>query len=528
MRRANDKPLTDLLQGFRKQRCWHATEKLVVTVIRTLCFEVLPGRCVCGAAEGRCFTTDRISAAELAEMCGDDLSRRSVQRALVVLAKKAGVITVHRKKRDDDPSQNERNTYTFHPARWLEWNGQERPAGWEPDAPTSEPAPPVRAQMVEAARIAAGRPPFDPVASRLARRAARLDKREPNAYRAQLAAAARVAKVEAEVAEFKAALAAELPPAGSGDRKLEGGGDSFQPPAPKPSDPRDKPTGAIEVSPPPRGVTPSPGDAPPTDLVVWQGPRALVTSAGEPIPSGSALTLPHVEDLDPQILDILHEYSPLHPLAMEQNARMIGDTARKYGVWFGLVRIALERLALKIQQGKARPDIALARAFVKRQWPIAHPEIALPPRPEEPELEELGFSAEELLALGPAAADEADPTHEELAAMRALALLAPTKPTGADVFHLALDALRQHAPKGFELWFTGVQFDGLAHGLLHLRARNDFVVRGIPVKMLERLSTEIRRLVGTRITVQWTIDPDLTRPLASGPPPPSPAKPRRR
>jgi DnaA N-terminal domain len=531
-------PLTDIREGFLKQRCWHAIEKAVANVIRILCWkdqEVM--NCPCGAPSG-CFRTRRASVREIAEMIGDDVSKRAVQRAFKVFESKTGVITVHREKKVDDPRQNEPNWYTFHSQRWLAWTGKDRPKAWDPSKPP-EPPPPIYAARVEAARIAAGRAANDPEIAKLRREAIRVDKRGPNARRAHASGAAYLARVEAE----RAALEAELAPIEAEGARSEAAG----------------------------GATPIHDDGSSSNSLDLQGRSAELSSPPQQPASRGPSTESTAEEieLDSQILAILRWYWPLNPLATEENAHLIGETARnkENPKSIVLVRIALERLALKIMQGKARPHIALARGFVKRQWPIAHPPIKLPPRPEEPQEPEFtpeelaALTPEELAALGPAGED--DPTPEERAAMLAatpeeraamlaglagaLALdgaseLGPTtpdppptmdtpapEPEGADIFRFALEAVRERSPIAFDQWFCGVQFDGLADGVLSLRVRDDFVRDWIEKNFVERLTDELARSVRHRITVAWTIDCGLDRPLAAGELPPTPRpRPRRR
>src|SRR5262249_2635300 len=154
--------------------------------------------------------TAPLSARELADICGDDLSRRSVQRALLVLGDpdKAGVVTPHRKKRDDDPRINDRNRYTFHCGRWRAWSGKERPSRWDPKRAPIELPPPVGARRVEAARLATGRPTHDPETASLMREAVRQDKRVWNAHRSEAAAVARREKAEGEDRELEQRLVA--------------------------------------------------------------------------------------------------------------------------------------------------------------------------------------------------------------------------------------------------------------------------------------------------------------------------------
>ena len=507
----NRRALTDILAGYRKHRCWRANEKSLAHAICTEAFHPVVN-CHCGASEG-CFSTRRISVSELRDMIGEDVSKRAVQRDLHVLCEieTDGVIqrpadgierpiTAHRRRTAE--RLNEKNWYTFHSLRWQAWNGKPRPKSWHADIPASDPPPPIRVGKVEAARIATGRSPCDPAFAKLARDAARLDKRVPNAYRAAARANAYVARAEAEDKEFEGMLAALQ------KSQAAGGG-----------------AGVVTVS--TSGMISASSTTlslpPPVDL-------SLPPGADETAPGRSAADR---AALDGQILEILREYEPLLPLATERRAHLIGQTARKYKKWIGLVRIALGRLAHNIRQGKASAHIALARAYVKRQWPIAHPPIELPPRPEEPE-----FTAEELAALTPeelaalGASPEHDPTPEELAALRAhvagavaieedvggldvAAGVQPRRePAGGDVFRVALTMVREQSPLIADMWLRQMQFDGIADAVLSLRARNDFVQQCIPNHVLTSLCAELGRLTGQRITVSWTIDPDLDRPLA--------------
>ena len=44
-----------------------------------------------------------------------------------------------------------------------------------------------------------------------------------------------------------------------------------------------------------------------------------------------------------------------------------------------------------------------------------------------------------------------------------------------DVWAQAVAFTRERSPASFDQWFSGIQFDGLADGVLSLRARDEFV-----------------------------------------------------
>jgi len=78
----------------------------------------------------------------------------------------------------------------------------------------------------------------------------------------------------------------------------------------------------------------------------------------------------------------------------------------------------------------------------------------------------------------------------------------------------ALAFTRDNSPVSFDQWFSGVQFDGFADGVLCLRARDEFVRQWVDDHFLPTLVDRLIAQTGLSIQVRWTIDGALDRPLA--------------
>lgn len=70
-----------------------------------------------------------------------------------------------------------------------------------------------------------------------------------------------------------------------------------------------------------------------------------------------------------------------------------------------------------------------------------------------------------------------------------------------------------------------MQFDGLADGVLVLRAQNEFVLEWVKANFLAMLTGKLAELAGAAVTVAWTVDDTLVAPIAGLPKAP-PARPR--
>jgi chromosomal replication initiator protein len=93
------------------------------------------------------------------------------------------------------------------------------------------------------------------------------------------------------------------------------------------------------------------------------------------------------------------------------------------------------------------------------------------------------------------------------------------------LWELAAERVRGRAPASFDVWFSGVQFEGLADGRLALRARDEFVRDFVREHYQPALLDELCKLTDVHPDVQWTIDPNLDRPVCPEPPP-EPVAPR--
>jgi chromosomal replication initiator protein len=85
---------------------------------------------------------------------------------------------------------------------------------------------------------------------------------------------------------------------------------------------------------------------------------------------------------------------------------------------------------------------------------------------------------------------------------------------------------RDRSPASFDQWFSGVQFDGLADGVLCLRARDEFVRQWVDDYFLPTLSERLRAETGLSIQVRWCIDGAIERPVAARPASFAPVRPR--
>jgi chromosomal replication initiator protein len=89
-----------------------------------------------------------------------------------------------------------------------------------------------------------------------------------------------------------------------------------------------------------------------------------------------------------------------------------------------------------------------------------------------------------------------------------------------DIWDRAVAAVRGKA-SSFDQWFAGVQYDGLADGVLSLRARDEWVRDWVDQCFVPALADFLRDETGWSIQVAWTIDSAITHPVVSEPSPPS-------
>lgn len=147
-------------------------------------------------------------------------------------------------------------------------------------------------------------------------------------------------------------------------------------------------------------------------------------------------------------------------------------------------------------------------------WKRSQPRRAMPEQAELPLDEGRKAEAEELDA-PPAITRDPSPGGDRAAArVKAvethrvgLAL------TGDAMFDRAIAKTRAAAPASFDQWFVGVQFEGLAAGVLSLRVQNDFVRVWVEGKFLPALVGDLCAQIGADVEVRWAIDPDLSLPL---------------
>ena len=82
------------------------------------------------------------------------------------------------------------------------------------------------------------------------------------------------------------------------------------------------------------------------------------------------------------------------------------------------------------------------------------------------------------------------------------------------IFDRAVEHTRALSPATFDQWFGGVQFDDLTDGVLSLRVQNEFVMDWVKCNFLPALTDKIRELSGWSVQVAWTLDQNLSAPVA--------------
>jgi hypothetical protein len=547
---------------WHKARPWLENEKGVLSVLRA---NLDPQ----ASAEGPVLRTRRISAREIATMCGLDVSKRTVQRTLAVLRdeQKAGVLTPHHERKPGSREQ-EPPWYEIHLDRLVELERIERPASWPRGGASDAKVDDVAsvgayAARVEAARVAAGLPEYHPSAAKLARRAAVADLRLMRLTRAREALAKREERLARELAELEAELGkmqggdAPSPPSpgganawGSDTLSLPSPGGahvrgSDTPPPPSPSganawgsdtpslppavDPDDELAGlrAKHAEVQARGGAP----ARVIQLPSLVAARAANSSAGSATDraaeasndEGDALQAhaltPEEREFNRHVLFLLYRYPMLGPIANRRDAALIGASARRRKRLPEQVEEALDRLVYKLDRGKypgatTHDDLLrLARAFARDQWPTRFDELPTnvlhqlgPPPPPEPTADELA-ELRARLGLSEEQLAELRAEHEEREEVR-------------EHLEEALEQLRARYTFGvIEQWFGGVQYDGPAGDKVRLRAANAFLRDWIERNYGPVLIETLRARTGRPFSIAWTIDPHLDEPLTSGLPP---------
>jgi hypothetical protein len=502
----------DLSGLYKRARIWTSREKAVLTALRLLAWNedhdglrikppFLPDRPQ--GAPPR-LLTNPVSHKEIAEMCGRGCSKRTVQRVLAVIGDpaKASVVTIHREKRAD--GQNEKNSYEIHPDKLFEWAGKERPNGWDPQKKSggrgsdSAPPPTAYAAALDAARTAAGLPLHDPAVRELAKVAKVADKTAASLARTEGDLVARRQAQAARVGQLLVELAKLTPPTLSADVEPEAASEQLDGDAAPVVEPEDEARASLRA----RGLLDDEEPVP----------------AEEPAATTEALDAAAEARLVGEILGILVSYPALARRANKADARTIAKKARKVLGFYPIepVRIALAAFDLKVRAEKYRPDLAAALAFIKAQIPVYRPPVsslqqggtwrpnARAPVPVDPP---------------PALADAlgAEPTEERTEGEereRAQAELSARPPAeGQAIVALAVEHVRALSPATFDQWFGGIQLEGLAGGVLTLRAHNAFVREWVERNFVPRVTNRLRELTADAVRVEWTVDGDLDAPI---------------
>lgn len=85
------------------------------------------------------------------------------------------------------------------------------------------------------------------------------------------------------------------------------------------------------------------------------------------------------------------------------------------------------------------------------------------------------------------------------------------------LWELAIERVRQRAPASFDVWFSGVQFGGVADDRLLLRARDEFVRDFVREHYQPALVEELESTLPNVPAIDWSIDPEIDRPISSAP-----------
>lgn len=95
-----------------------------------------------------------------------------------------------------------------------------------------------------------------------------------------------------------------------------------------------------------------------------------------------------------------------------------------------------------------------------------------------------------------------------------------SSPQSLNSWESAIGHMRSLSPASFEQWFSSIQFDGLAGGLLELTARDEFVRDWVKAHFLPELLIKLREVEGAdspAIHVRWRISSQLERPVCQAP-----------
>jgi hypothetical protein len=463
-------------------------------------------------------TRDRISIAQIARDLGAPkrCSKRSVQRALRNF-RSAGIITPLREK-ITGTKINDKNHYRFDPDRLRDFRPVERPAEWAANPRKGEAQPPsVYADAVERERAAAGLDAEEPRVVACVELAAKADRAEARlAEQERRLDAGRAKQVEtlAALAEQRAGLA--------------GGVTTSD--APKSSDSRSKdPAGGSDTersrraAAPARPATRNPAK-PHTNHPRGGSDTGDVTGSGtgDVGPRSRQLTSPEprlspAERLayDNEVLFLLRRSPLLAPIASQRRAAEIGSSARKAKLPLEQVEEALDRLVYKIAQGmypRASNEndlIAIARGFMRSQWPSVHAPLPT------------GVLGE-LAARAGAPADE--PTADEIAELHARFGLTPertaelraeqaARAAAYERLERALAETEATKPFPFRRWGSETEVEAYDGDVLRLRASKLMVREMFVAEILPALLAKLP----SRVTVDWSIGPDIEAPLADAP-----------
>lgn len=540
--------LDDLRTIIKDARCFYPTEKLVYLAVRIL-------------TSNETMETPRVSLQEIADLCGrgrrrktSGCSKRQVRRALKV-AEYNGMIEPLRSKKPGG-KEHEKNAYRWHPAVLLEWTRKDRPDSWDlfvnsggGGDDVSSPPPPVLAARVEEVRIAAGIADHDPHFASLAKRARKADETEERIVRAEarhVHTAARLVERRTEQAKNVATIDADLARLAPNHWQLPTGGGGAPPPSPAPAA---SPRGGGDDTPstPPSSGAPPPAPAPASTsaLAVRPPTPPVARRPGAAPPLEIAIANPDDEEFAMDVLFFVGRYGNwtharshvLAPIEDLPYARMIVESARKGGATPEQVEVAIDRLAFKLHRGDypnattAEDLLRLARKFAENQWPTVHAPLPtnilgqlLPPAPADPTDEDLadmrarfGITPErdaeyraafDVRAFQAQLVDDGDRgEHRVDAPAGDVAVLLPAARPRA--FDLAVEqvCLFSH---GAKQWLGSVQFEGLAGGVLSLRALNPFVRDQTQRLLMPRLLEQLGNL-GERVAeVRWTDGPIQT------------------
>ncbi len=79
----------------------------------------------------------------------------------------------------------------------------------------------------------------------------------------------------------------------------------------------------------------------------------------------------------------------------------------------------------------------------------------------------------------------------------------------------AIERTRSRSPSSFEQWFSSVQLDGIAEGVVSLAAQNEFVRDWVKTHFQPELTAHLEAALGSPVRVDWRITGELPNPVCT-------------